>query len=84
LSGDIPVGGLEDLLAVQTDSEGILRIVLDPLLRALDGVEAARIRECSHCGKIYWAGRKDKLACDQCTHALRQKRYRSRDETPKK
>jgi hypothetical protein len=79
LSGEVPVGTyLEDLVSVQTDAGGFLRVLYDPLLQALVGVPAERIRECSHCGKIYWAGRKDKLACDQCTHALRQRNYRQR------
>jgi hypothetical protein len=77
-SRDIPVGRLEDLVAVQTDSKGILRVVYDPLLTALLGVETKRIRECEHCSRIYWAGRNDKLACNRCTHARRQKNYRLR------
>jgi hypothetical protein len=67
---------LERVVYTQTDAGGILRVVYDPLLRALEGVEAARIRECAHCGKIYWAGRIDMRGCKECTHALRQQRYR--------
>ena len=77
-NGEVPLGRLGDLISVQSDPHGILRITNDPLLQALEGVEADRIRECEHCSKIYWAGRKDKFACDQCTHAARQKRYRSK------
>jgi len=76
LIGSIPVGALEDLVSAQTDSKGILRVLYDPFLRALEGAEVARIRECARCGVIYWAGRLDKLACNECTRALRQKRYR--------
>jgi hypothetical protein len=68
---------LEGLISTRTDAKGILRVVHDPLLQALEGVEAKRIRECKRCGKIYWAGRVDMPGCSkECTHALRQKRYR--------
>jgi hypothetical protein len=37
------------------------------LLAALQGRDAARIRECPSCGRIYWAHRKDKKTCsDRC------------------
>jgi hypothetical protein len=75
-----PAGGepsLDGLITVQTDPDGILRILYNPLLGALEGVEAKRVRECPRCGAIYWAGRIDQPACTaKCTHALRQDRYR--------
>ena len=73
----VPVGGyLDNLVSAKTDAEGSLRIELDPLLRALEGVEVRRIRECPMCGALYWAGRLDKPACKECVHAFRQRRYR--------
>jgi hypothetical protein len=68
---------LDNLVTLRKDAEGILRIQLDPLLPALEGVEAMRIRECGVCGKIFWAGRIDKWCCTtECAHVLRQRRYR--------
>jgi hypothetical protein len=45
------------------DDEGKLRLQVDELTQALDGVELNRIRECKLCGQIFWAGRKDKKCC---------------------
>ena len=70
---------LENLVSVRLDAAGSLRIEHDLILRALEGVEARRIRECPICGALYWAGRLDKPACKtECDHVLRQRRYREK------
>jgi hypothetical protein len=81
LTSGLVLGGadLENLVSVRSDTAGILRIEHDSLLRALEGVEARRIRECPICGALYWAGRLDKPACKtECDHVLRQRRYREK------
>lgn len=80
-TSELVLGGthLENLVSVRSDAAGKLRIEHDSLLRALEGVETKRIRECPICGKLYWAGRLDKPACKtECDHVLRQRRYRER------
>lgn len=50
-----------------------------PLARILEGIEAARLRECPVCFKYFWAGRKDMCGCSyQCSHTLRQRKFRER------
>jgi hypothetical protein len=44
-----------------------------PMLDALGGLNAARIRRCPPCGKIYWACHANKLVCSQ---GCREKKYR--------
>jgi hypothetical protein len=63
----------------QTDERGRLDFGLNPILTALTGAEAHRIRRCPICMKFYWAARKDKPACTKgCTHILRTRRWREK------
>jgi hypothetical protein len=56
-------------VALALDGEGKLKVEHSPLLDALVGVEADRIRWCSECPRIFWAGRIDKHACsDKCVN----------------
>jgi hypothetical protein len=76
----VPVGAhLENLVSVRPDAGGNLRILHDPLLQALQGVEASRIRECPICGRIFWAGRVDRPCCGKrCAGVRRTRRWRDR------
>ena len=66
-------------LTLETDESGCIHYSSSPLLEALNGVEAGRIRECQICRKIFWAGRIDKLCCSKgCGKALRNRRWRNK------
>jgi hypothetical protein len=68
---------LEDAVTVLADPDGKCRVQHHPLLRALEGVELNRIRECPICGQIYWAGRIDKPCCtDRCARIRRTRKWR--------
>jgi hypothetical protein len=67
-----------DLILLRVDERGNLRLDF-PLLRAIEGVEASRIRECAICRAIFWAGRVDQRCCKtQCAHVLRTRKWRER------
>jgi len=64
---------------VMIDKNGIIRVGLDEFSRAIDGVEARRLRECEICGHIFWARRITQYACaTNCANALRVRRWRER------
>ena len=66
-----------DFLRLSVGQDGRIHIVHGPLIGALEGVEAARIRECRICSRIFWAGRIDQPCCtSRCASALRTRRYR--------
>jgi hypothetical protein len=74
----LPPVGLEQFLEAKIDGEGRIVLIAGPLMEVLRGVEAARIRQCPVCQRIFWAGRKDQPACTkQCTHVLRTRRWRA-------
>jgi len=75
----VPVDALENILVLSVDNEGALRAKHQELFRTLEGVEARRIRQCSECKRIFWAGRTDKFACTrQCVVGRRVRRWRER------
>jgi predicted RNA-binding Zn ribbon-like protein len=62
-----------------TDKDGKIRFTPPSIVQLLEGIEAARIRECPVCYKIFWAGRRDMGCCStQCSHTQRQRKYRER------
>jgi hypothetical protein len=71
---DIPSHAMERISALTIDDGG--KVCFEPgrLLRIVDGVEAKRIRLCSECKRIFWAGRIDKPACN--TKCLQRRRVR--------
>ena len=72
-------GSFDKPISVRADEAGNMQLEPHPLLTAINGVEAARIRECPICGKIFWAGRIDKPACKPpCVGVLRTRRHRER------
>jgi hypothetical protein len=53
-----------------------LRARFEQLYRDLAGLDGARIRECSDCGALFWAQRKDRVGCSKgCANRLRFSRY---------
>jgi hypothetical protein len=61
------------------DTEGNLRLHAHPILEALKDVEAARIRRCPICDKIYWAERIDQPACSKrCNNTRRSQIFRGK------
>jgi hypothetical protein len=59
------------------DERGCIEFRDGELKQALDGVEAARIRECPVCMRVFWAKRKDKQACsERCVNARRVREWR--------
>lgn len=54
-----------------------LKIVTIPRIEALADIDYLRIRECSRCGAIFFAGRLQQVACPEpCAHILRTLRWR--------
>jgi hypothetical protein len=80
LREQIPIGGLiENSVSAHLDEDGRIRIEHSPLLRALDGIDVARIRECSIDHKIFWASRVDQTCCTtRCAKVRRTRRWRQR------
>jgi len=75
----LPALGLNEVMNLEINEKGLIELVPNDLVRALTGVEAARIRQCSVCRAIYWAGRLDKPACGRkCRNILRTRRWRER------
>lgn len=73
------LGPLDIPTFISLDDQGLISIIQAKFINAIDGVEAARIRECEICKRIFWAGRKTQQACSPaCAHALRNRRYRAR------
>jgi hypothetical protein len=57
--------------------DGRIKFTPPRLVQLLEGVEAARIRECPICFKFFWAGRKDMIGCStRCSNAYRMRKYR--------
>jgi hypothetical protein len=65
------------LVELPIDEQGRIQVSPSPIVKALEGVEAFRIRLCPVCGKIFWAGRLDQPCCTPvCAHVLRTRRWR--------
>jgi hypothetical protein len=74
---EIPYNATPMSVALAVDGEGKLKVTRWPLLDALVGVEADRIRRCSECPCIFWAGRIDKFACcDKCVNRRNVRKWR--------
>jgi hypothetical protein len=58
--------------------EGLLELSPDdPVLSALDGIRADRIRSCAVCGRIFWAPRVNSECCEEkCRKTYNQKNSR--------
>jgi hypothetical protein len=66
------------VLRLSVGQGGRIQIVHGALIGALEGVEAARIRECPICSRIFWARRIDQPCCtSRCASDLRTRRWRS-------
>ena len=75
---NVPISShLDNPVTLRADTEGKCHLEHHPLLRALEGIELFRIRECPICGQIYWAGRMDKPCCTRkCAGIRRTRRWR--------
>ena len=64
---------------VEVGDDGKVKAGHIPLIKAIEDVEADRIRECPICQNVFWAGRKDQLCCaPRCARILRTRRWRER------
>ncbi len=64
---------------IKIDEQGLITILKDRFAEAVEGIEAARIRKCEACQRIFWAGRIDQRGCSlRCNDILRKRRYRAR------
>ena len=61
------------------DADGLHQPPKDELIEILRDVEAARIRECESCRRIFWAGRITQRGCSaRCGDIIRKRRHRER------
>ncbi|HEX8847608.1 MAG TPA: hypothetical protein VF791_23400, partial [Pyrinomonadaceae bacterium] len=61
------------------NKEGKIEIQPNKLEEAIAGVEAARIRRCEACRRVFWAGRTTQKGCSaRCGDIIRKRRYRER------
>jgi hypothetical protein len=64
---------------LQVTSKGNIQVKTGRFVDILEGVEAERIRRCSECTRIFWAGRVDKSACDdKCVNRRNVRLHRER------
>jgi hypothetical protein len=64
-------------VSAYVNERGELEFNINPLVKAFQGAEAARIRLCSICKLIFWASRADKPCCSlRCAKILRSRNYR--------
>jgi hypothetical protein len=67
-------------LNIEIDEQGTIQPLEDWFTKAVDGVEATRIRECQYCERIFWAGRPEVQGCSpRCLDCLRKRNKRRRD-----
>jgi hypothetical protein len=60
---EVPRQAAADIVALVIGTDGRIQVQPGPLFEVISGVEANRIRQCSECKRIFWAGRIDKFAC---------------------
>jgi hypothetical protein len=59
--------------------DGLVKYSPPRFVKAIEGVEAARIRVCEVCKLLFWAGRLDQKACTtKCARVLRTRRWREK------
>lgn len=76
---ELPYEAAEQMIVLAVDSNGKIQVKPGLLLETVNGVEAGRIRQCSECKHIFWAGRMDKFACTrQCGQRRRVRLWRER------
>jgi hypothetical protein len=55
-----------------------LNVVTIPIIEELENIDNLRIRQCSRCGTLFFAGRLQQSACPEpCAHILRTQRWRA-------
>ncbi len=70
---------LRNLSCLRVDERGQVSVRHDPIIEALTekGVDATRIRICTVCKRVFWAGRMDQFRCSkQCGQIHRVREWR--------
>lgn len=64
---------------LELNEQGRLVVSEGRFIKAINGVEIWRIRECEMCEYIFWANRRDQVCCTkQCANAFRVRRHRQK------
>lgn len=67
------------MTSLTINKAGLIVSKPDEWLSVLIDIEAARLRECAVCGRIFWAEDKRSMACPaRCNNAFRQRRWREK------
>jgi hypothetical protein len=76
---EIPNQVVEFTASLILNEDGRIQLQASPLSEPVVGVESRRIRQCTECKRIFWAGRLDKFACTKkCTQRRRVRLWRER------
>lgn len=60
-------------------NDGAVNISLDSFAEAINGIDAARIRECNDCQRIFWAKWKDQSCCSkECANRYHVRQHREK------
>jgi hypothetical protein len=80
-----PIHVSEPITIAKINWRGIIEIKHQEVLSAFNGIEAARIRQCPKCERIFWAGRIDMKGCSKkCSLSLRVQKHREAKRKKKK
>jgi len=76
---EVPYQAAEGLTVLVVDANGKIQVQPGPLIEVVKDVEVERIRRCSECNRLFWAGRMDKAACTKkCGQRRRVRLWRER------
>lgn len=66
---------------VRINHKGKITFKNNGIINALEGIDAARLRICPVCEKIFWANRLDKIGCStKCNQTLRTRKKREKEK----
>jgi hypothetical protein len=72
----LPIKGITTALL---DKKGVLHAELDSFSKAINDVDATRIRECLVCERIFWAGKRNQKSCsNRCANNYRQRKWQEK------
>jgi hypothetical protein len=61
---------VSEAINYEINDDGIIDFTVNAFFLAIKGVDITRIRNCKHCLKVFWAGRRDKVCCsDKCKNS---------------
>lgn len=67
---------------ISLSKDGRIKISNDRFAKAVEDVEAARLRSCGECKRIFWAGRITQTCCSKpCGNRMRVRRWRETYQT---